>query len=336
MSSAAETSDSEEDNRRQKAPPPPPFSDSKPKSKKKRKPLPPQETINKIWSRFSVHKFSKATVILPFATPSTKTSDTSKASATSQPEQNNLLVSEDYERAVRECRARVKKLIRECKRVNMRYRDPDFDIDWDLKWEKGYCLNSLGENKFEIDGRAFANPTSNSPKAVKRVHEIFDKPTFLKDKVSPSDVKQGSLGDCWLMASLTALANMENGIQRICVEYDTKIGIYGFVFHRDGEWIISIIDDKLYLKSPDWDSPSVQRHLLEQTDREDVEKVYRKTYQTGSQSLFFAHCRDENETWLPLLEKAFAKAHGDYAALGGGWIGYEQEILRCLKIADVS
>lgn len=203
----------------------------------------------------------------------------------------------------------------------MRYRDPDFDIDWDLKIEKGYCLNALGESKFEINGRAFANPTSNVPKAVKRVHEIFDKPTFLAEKVSPADVKQGSLGDCWLMASLTALANMDIGIQRICVEYDTKIGIYGFVFHRDGEWIISIIDDKLYLKSPDWDSPSVQRHLLEQTDREDVEKEYRKTYQTGSQSLFFAHCRDPNETWLPLLEKAYAKAHGDYASLSGGWIG---------------
>lgn len=217
----------------------------------------------------------------------------------------------------------------------MRYRDPDFDIDWDLKWEKGYCLNGLGEKKFEIDGRAFANPTSHVPKAVKRVHEIFDKPTFLKDKVSPADVRQGSLGDCWLMASLTALANMEIGIQRICVEYDTQIGIYGFVFHRDGEWIISIIDDKLYLKSPDWDSPSVQRHLLEQIDREDVEKEYRKTYQTGSQALFFAHCRDENETWLPLLEKAYAKAHGDYAALGGGWIGYEPpRLLHCMTVTD--
>lgn len=131
----------------------------------------------------------------------------------------------------------------------MRYRDPSFDIDWDLKWEKGYCLNGLAESKFEINGRAFANPTSNVPKAVKRVHEIYDDPTFLKDKVSPADVKQGSLGDCWLMASLTALANMEVGIQRICVEYDTsksclsnlnecnahrnlEIGIYGFVFHR--------------------------------------------------------------------------------------------------------
>ena len=330
MSSAVDTSDSEDGT----SPPKAPTFDSKSKSKKKRKSVPPQETINGIWSRFSARKFSKATVILPFASQSTQNRDASKPSKAPQPERNNLLVSEDYERAVQECRARVKKLIRECRRVNMRYRDSEFDIDWDLKWEKGYCLNSLGENKFEIDGRAFSNPTTNSPKAVKRVHEIFDNPTFLKDKVSPSDVKQGSLGDCWLMASLTALANMDIGIKRICVEYDTQIGIYGFVFHRDGEWIHVIIDDKLYLKSPDWDSPSVQRHLLEQTDREDVEKEYRKTYQTGSQSLFFAHCRDANETWLPLLEKAYAKAHGDYGSLSGGWIGYEQAGSQCLNLAD--
>lgn len=209
----------------------------------------------------------------------------------------------------------------ECKRVNMRYRDPDFDTDWDLKWEKGYCLNGLDNRKFEMSRRAFTNPSSNVPKAVKRVHEIFDNPTFLKEKVSAADVRQGGLGDCWLMSSLTALANMEVGLHRICVEYDTKIGIYGFVFHRDGEWITSIVDDKLYLKSPDWDSRSVQRHLLELTDREDVEKEYRRTYQTGSQALFFAHCADPNETWLPLLEKAYAKAHGDFASLVGGWIG---------------
>lgn len=100
-----------------------------------------------------------------------------------------------------------------------------------------------------------------------------------------------------------------------------EIGIYGFVFFRDGEWIYSIVDDKLYLKSPCWDSPSMQRDLLQQIDREDVEKVYRKTYQTGSKALFFAQCVDQNETWVPLVEKAFAKAHGDYASISGGFSG---------------
>ena len=43
--------------------------------------------------------------------------------------------------------------------------------------------------------------------------------------------------------------------------------------------------------------------------------------QTGSRALYFAQCSDPNETWLPLLEKAFAKAHGDYSAINGGFVG---------------
>jgi hypothetical protein len=43
--------------------------------------------------------------------------------------------------------------------------------------------------------------------------------------------------------------------------------------------------------------------------------------QTGSRALYFAQCSDANETWLPLLEKAFAKAHGDYSAIDGGFVG---------------
>lgn len=99
------------------------------------------------------------------------------------------------------------------------------------------------------------------------------------------------------------------------------IGIYGFVFWRDGEWVYSIVDDKLFLTSPNWDSPSMQRDLMNQLDREQPEKEYRKTYQTGSKALFFGQARDQNETWPALMEKAFAKAHGDYGSLAGGWIG---------------
>lgn len=218
---------------------PPANQKQKPKKKKK---LPPQQAIDKIWSRFSAPRFSKATVVLPQASKSPKPAPP----PTSRP--NNLLVSEDFERAVQECRTKVRKLVKECKRVNMRYRDPTFDIDWDLKWEKGHCLNGLARDKFEVDANSLGTLSLSGPHAVKRVHEIFDKPTFLTENISPADVKQGNLGDCWLMSSLTGLANIENGIQRICVEYDTsefphncyefktdrglEIGIYGFVFHR--------------------------------------------------------------------------------------------------------
>jgi len=72
----------------------------------------------------------------------------------------------------------------------------------------------------EFDLRSHSAST-RCPKDVKRVHEIIEKPTFLKN-VNGSDVVQGNIGDCWLMASFSALANVEDGIQRLCVEYNTS------------------------------------------------------------------------------------------------------------------
>jgi hypothetical protein len=97
--------------------------------------------------------------------------------------------------------------------------------------EKGNCLNSLGQAKFDISMANLLKPGATVPKAVKRVREIFEKPKFMED-VSSSDVKQGGLGDCWLIASLSGLAKVQDGIKKLCVEYDTRIGIYGFVFYR--------------------------------------------------------------------------------------------------------
>ncbi|KAK4234469.1 calpain-D, partial [Achaetomium macrosporum] len=309
-SSSSDSDDDYYNYRKHKGAAPAPANSNDANKKKKKRRLPPQHSINRIWKRFSKKRFDKALAVLPFDPVLPPTIS----------DRSNELLSAGYERAAEECRRKVRKIIQECRRVNMRYRDPGWDIDWDLKMEKGHCLNSLGRTKFDLSMSTMMNPNAIVPKAVKRVHEIFEKPTFMAN-VSGSDVKQGSLGDCWLMASLSGLANVKDGIQRICVEYDTRIGIYGFVFYRDGEWIYSIVDDKLYLKSPCWDSPSMQRDLLQQIDREDVERVYRKTYQTGSKALFFAQCKDQNETWVPLIEKAYAKAHGDYASLAGGWIG---------------
>lgn len=97
--------------------------------------------------------------------------------------------------------------------------------DWDLKYEKGHCLNYLGYEKFELNRTTLLSSKATVPKAVKRVHEIFENPTFLRS-VNGADVVQGALGDCWIMASLTAIANTEDGIKRICVAYDTSKSIF--------------------------------------------------------------------------------------------------------------
>ncbi|KAF4332354.1 hypothetical protein FBEOM_13850 [Fusarium beomiforme] len=179
---------------------------------------------------------------------------------------------------------------------------------------------AIGSTLFDLGETSCLDTEPNAPGAVKRVHEIFSLPTFMKN-VDGGDVKQGKLSNCWFVASLTALANLEYGLTQICAAHDTEVGVYGFVFYRDGAWTYTIIDDTLYLQSPCWDSPSLQRALLQQTDRVDAESEYKTTYQTGSKALFFAQCRDQNETWVPLIEKAYAKAHGDYAALACGWVG---------------
>lgn len=89
----------------------------------------------------------------------------------------------------------------------------------------------------------------------------------------------------------------------------------------DGDWQQCIVDDKLYLRAADYDESVEERPVWDNITRNDTEEEYRRVWQTGSRALYFAQCVDENETWLPLLEKAFAKAHGDYTAIEGGFVG---------------
>lgn len=61
--------------------------------------------------------------------------------------------------------------------------------------------------------------------------------------------------------------------------------------------------------------------LFDELERVNAEELYRKVYQSNSGALYFAQCSHQQETWLPLLEKCYAKAHGDFAAIEGGFGG---------------
>lgn len=90
---------------------------------------------------------------------------------------------------------------------------------------------------------------------------------------------------------------------------------------QDGEWIHEVIDDKLYLAQEDFHESGLQRHEWLRIDMPNPDEQYRKVMQTGSNALWGARCKNQNATWLPLLEKAYAKAHGDYGSTVGGWVG---------------
>lgn len=109
------SSEESEDYRRPK-PTPASANDNDKKTKKKK--APPQQSINRIWKQFQNRKFSKVMAVLPF-------DPVLPPAAADKP---NELLTAGYERAAEECRRKVRKIIQECRRVNMRYRDPGFDL----------------------------------------------------------------------------------------------------------------------------------------------------------------------------------------------------------------
>mmetsp|Transcript_10338 Transcript_10338/g.10351 ORF Transcript_10338/g.10351 Transcript_10338/m.10351 type:complete len:303 (+) Transcript_10338:235-1143(+) len=111
--------------------------------------------------------------------------------------------------------------------------------------------------------------------------QVFDK------QIEPNDIKQGMLGDCWLMCSLGSLAEMPNLVDRLFItkKYSEE-GLYRLKLCKNGEWMEITIDD--YFPCSEEGGPIFSR----------------------------AH---GNELWVLLIEKAYAKTHGNYYTLRGGF-----------------
>jgi hypothetical protein len=127
------------------------------------KPQAPQKTIDDFWDAFTTRHPGKVHSILP-------KNRYAKSKAAHEPKGTvyDRAAHSSYDVAKAECEATVKKIARECKRVNMRYRDPHFDIEFDLKYKVNDCLEGLvksGDNQFEpnsvkrIPVRAFISPS---------------------------------------------------------------------------------------------------------------------------------------------------------------------------------
>ncbi|PPJ60075.1 hypothetical protein CBER1_07581 [Cercospora berteroae] len=137
-----------------------------------------------------------------------------------------------------------------------------------------------------------------------------------------ANVDECNSGDCWFLAALMAVSAKKELIERLCVARDEKVGVYGFVFYRNGEWTYEVIDDKLFIRVGDDDDLEVVRDW-DRDAKEGLRIKYddnklKEALQKGGLALYFSHCKS-NETWLPLIKKAYAKAHGDYFAIEGGF-----------------
>ncbi|KAF8704580.1 Cysteine proteinase, partial [Rhizoctonia solani] len=216
-------------------------------------------------------------------------------------EQAGLLVTADLDAAIQRCKAKVETIAKDCRARNRRFRDVEFDLVDD----RDRCLHSL-----DTEG-----DDCHSPADVLRVTDIFHNPQFFVDGVGAGDISQGSLGDCWFLSALTTITTMPHLIEKICVARDEQVGVYGFIFYRDSGWHEVIIDDYLFTKVPKWECITGREQMLYHRSKD----KYNSTARKGGRTLLFASCGEEEETWVPLIEKAYAKLMGDYSAMSGGF-----------------
>ena len=143
-----------------------------------------------------------------------------------------------------------------------------------------------------------------------RASEIFknQKYSLFEKKIEDAEISQGSLGDCYFLASISSLTQYPKIIYEI---FKTKNineeGYFELIIFIDGKFQIVLVDDYL--------------------------PVFSKNKKICFSKL------NNNEIWICILEKAWAKINGGYTNIIKGWMrhvlfaftGFQSEIFKHTK-----
>ena len=112
---------------------------------------------------------------------------------------------------------------------------------------------------------------------------------LFEEGIKPSDVDQGGLGNCWLLAAIATLAEFEGVVESVFVSRETGVS---------GRYTVQL-----------WDDSKMQFRMVTVDD-------YFPCSAASGKPVFASP--SGTELWVLLLEKAFAKHFGCYGNLEGG------------------
>ena len=120
----------------------------------------------------------------------------------------------------------------------------------------------------------------------KRSSDYFGEDALVYDTLSPGDIIQGQLGDCYFLAAISSIAENPDRLKRLFLTTENKgDGLFAVALCLNGVWEEVILDDQ---------APC--------TEGGDLAFNTSKT----------------KELWVVLLEKAWAKVHGGYLNIEAG------------------
>lgn len=122
----------------------------------------------------------------------------------------------------------------------------------------------------------------------KRPTDVYGVGKFYMFKgMSPNDIKQGYLGDCYFLSAISSLAEYSERVNNIfTIKEVNTAGYYEVTLYVTGEKRTVFVDDYF-------------------------------PFNPGKNKFAFSQSVD-NELWVLILEKAWAKAHGNYQRIEGG------------------
>jgi len=123
-----------------------------------------------------------------------------------------------------------------------------------------------------------------------RAEDILSSKNFqvFEEGISPDDILQGSIGDCYFLSAIGSLCKFSRYIDKLFFTKEkTKEHLYGVYIYLNGSWKLVLIDDFL---------PYSGKHF----------KKFAFSASSGK------------ELWVAFLEKAWAKINGSYAKIGCG------------------